>query len=90
MDTIRHHALGCFELLNASLKDLEGLSLEKPREQLGCFSLWASNIGVFAKAPMSLDYRLRDAPEISETLIGMLSVLSVRIHHGELYYSVLK
>jgi hypothetical protein len=79
---IHERAIECFELLSSSLDHFDGPNREKAREQLGRFNLWASNIGVFATAPTSLDYRLRDAPVVAETFMGLLTALSVRVRHG--------
>jgi hypothetical protein len=82
---IRDEALKCQSLLRSCVEQFEGSRLEMAREQVGRFNLWTSNIGVFARYPKSLDYRLHDASDITEVIIRMLDVLGVCIHHGEFY-----
>jgi hypothetical protein len=80
---IRNEALKCLALLHVCVEQLKGRPLERAQEQVSRFNLWASNIGVFARFSMSLDYRLHDAPDIAEIIIGMLRVLAVRVRHGK-------
>ncbi|KAE8448457.1 hypothetical protein EG329_009522 [Mollisiaceae sp. DMI_Dod_QoI] len=39
------------------------------------FNVWASSIGVFARGHISLDHRLRDAPDILELIMQQVAVL---------------
>ncbi|KAJ0422969.1 hypothetical protein BJY00DRAFT_310570 [Aspergillus carlsbadensis] len=48
-------------------------------DQLGRFSIWASNTGVFAAARASLDYRLREAEEVQRLVMGLLRTLDESI-----------
>ncbi|OJJ44497.1 hypothetical protein ASPZODRAFT_18687 [Penicilliopsis zonata CBS 506.65] len=45
------------------------------QDQLGRFSIWASETGVFAPRRASLDHRLRYAPEIRRLVRGLLETL---------------
>ncbi|KAF2455839.1 hypothetical protein BDY21DRAFT_61825 [Lineolata rhizophorae] len=36
------------------------------------FNIWADNLGVFASEHASIDYRLRDSPEVRELIVGQL------------------
>jgi hypothetical protein len=40
------------------------------------FSLWASNIGVFAELQSSLDFRLRDMDDIRGSIVAQLAIIS--------------
>lgn len=40
------------------------------------FSLWASNIGVFAELQLSLDFRLRDLDDIKSSIVAQLIIIS--------------
>lgn len=44
-------------------------------DQQGRFQIWAANIGVFARGHASLDYRLRDTPDILELIMQQVSIL---------------
>ncbi|OJJ94807.1 hypothetical protein ASPACDRAFT_64957 [Aspergillus aculeatus ATCC 16872] len=45
--------------------------------QLARFNLWATNIGVFAKYKASLEYRLRDSPDVQRIIINLLEILAL-------------
>ena len=38
-------------------------------------SLWSSNIGVFAEVQFSLDFRIRDEPDLQQAFIGHLEII---------------
>lgn len=44
------------------------------------FSVWTSNIGVFANGRASMDHRLREAPDVQRLVLGLLDVLHGRIN----------
>ncbi|KAL3472857.1 hypothetical protein BJX99DRAFT_234764 [Aspergillus californicus] len=48
-------------------------------DQVGRFSIWASNIGVFAATRASLDYRLREAEDVQRLIFGLLKTLDESI-----------
>ena len=48
-------------------------------DQLARFSIWASNIGIFAPQKASMDHRLREAPEIRIVVISLLDALNDRV-----------
>jgi len=66
--TILDYARTCMILFDTLLSSLNGTSRPDPDAELsaqaddqsGRFSIWAGNIGVFATANASLDYRVRD------------------------------
>lgn len=43
------------------------------------FSIWTSNIGVFANSHASLDHRLRGVPSIERLVVGLMEVIHGRI-----------
>ncbi|KAL6899982.1 hypothetical protein GGI43DRAFT_54469 [Trichoderma evansii] len=51
------------------------------------FSIWTSNVGVFASGRASIDYHLRKEPSIQRLVLGLLEVLHGRI---EQYLNALK
>lgn len=51
-------------------------------EQVGRFNVWAGNLGVFARAHASLDYRLRDNPRAKDLALKQLEGLQDRIERG--------
>ncbi|KAK4081995.1 hypothetical protein Purlil1_11404 [Purpureocillium lilacinum] len=53
-------------------------------DQLARFSIWAFNMGVFAKPKLSLDHRLREAIGIRHTVVGLLGVLNDLVEQCEL------
>ena len=58
-------------LLDGILDELETrLSNEFAR-----FNLWASNIGVFAEVQLSLDFRVREEPELKDSFLGHLDII---------------
>ncbi|KAM5364960.1 hypothetical protein ACJA88_012802 [Fusarium oxysporum] len=80
---------GCFEsfqhcLNSASRSDKlrtprSQLSLVRVEDQLARFQLWTTNIRVFSTGRDSLDYRLRDVPDVQTPVIGLLQALDFRI-----------
>lgn len=60
---------------------LGGVAALDPKRQsfleneLARFSLWTSNIGVFARSHASLDHRLRRVPSIQREIVGQLEKL---------------
>ena len=52
-------------------------------DQLARFSIWAFNMGVFAKPKLSLDHRLREAIGIRHTVVGLLGVLNDLVEQCE-------
>ncbi|KAM0247857.1 hypothetical protein ACHAP5_003869 [Fusarium lateritium] len=44
-------------------------------DQIARFSIWTSNMAVFAKSKMSLDHRLRWTPQVRDLVTGLLGVL---------------
>lgn len=49
-------------------------------DQLGRFSIWTANIGVFSHYRASLDYRLRGVADVQRLVSGLLRTLNEHIH----------
>ncbi|KAH7469692.1 hypothetical protein FOMA001_g13974 [Fusarium oxysporum f. sp. matthiolae] len=87
--TVSECAQRCFEsfqhcLNSASRSDKlrtprSQLSLVRVEDQLARFQLWTTNIRVFSTGRDSLDYRLRDVPDVQTPVIGLLQALDFRI-----------
>lgn len=80
--TIKHIANEARQLLLCCI----GIKDEKVQNvahiQLERFDLWASNIGVFARGPASLDYRLRASPTAKAAVEVELEGLCERLLTG--------
>ncbi|KFY45073.1 hypothetical protein V494_01165 [Pseudogymnoascus sp. VKM F-4513 (FW-928)] len=80
--TIAEVARDCMLAFQHALESVASLS---PREhsmiedQLARLSLWSTNIGVFALGKMSMDYRMRDVPDIKAVVTGLLEALQYQI-----------
>ncbi|RAL17379.1 uncharacterized protein BO97DRAFT_439320 [Aspergillus homomorphus CBS 101889] len=77
--TIAECANICLQSFNECLTHFDRLTLKERsaiEDQHGRFSIWISNIGVFAAPKISLDYRLRDAGDIQRLLRRLLRTLS--------------
>lgn len=51
------------------------------------FELWAVNLGVFVSGHGSLDYRIRDADSIRDTLHRFMEDLNTSLQEGEAFCS---
>lgn len=76
---IAKHAGLCLDLFESGITRFYGPGQRIAEEHLLRFNLWASNIGVFAGAHASLDYRLRDAPSVKGTVVSILNILRAGI-----------
>ncbi|KAI1651010.1 uncharacterized protein F4817DRAFT_312366 [Daldinia loculata] len=48
-------------------------------DQLARFSVWTTNIRVFAPGRAALDHRLREAPDVQDAVTGLLDALAIRV-----------
>ncbi|KAL7917438.1 hypothetical protein ACQKWADRAFT_306811 [Trichoderma austrokoningii] len=88
--TISGRARACFISFHECLRQIAPLDPQKQslvENEFARFSVWTSNIGVFASGRASMDHRLREAPDIQRLVIGMLEVINGRI---EQYLGALK
>ena len=56
-------------------------------EQAARFNIWAGNLGVFAHAHASLDYRLRDSPGVKQLALDQIEGLQGNLERGTIYPS---
>lgn len=55
-------------------------------DQIARFSIWTSNMAVFAKSKLSLDHRLRWTPRVRDLVVGLLGGLEDCIN-GCMYWN---
>lgn len=94
MDSLRRHpsaseaANRCIDAFNYAFQNTshspQAFSLLE--DELARFSLWTANMNVFAGARASLDYRLREAPDVHGVATGLLEALEYELR--ECTYSV--
>ncbi|KAL4781274.1 hypothetical protein BJX76DRAFT_335882 [Aspergillus varians] len=91
--TISECANICLESFNGCLAHF-GLLLPREQsaieDQLGRFSIWAHNIGVFAPTRGSLDYRLRDASDIQRLMRRLLRTLNDHVQRYVSHLSLIR
>jgi hypothetical protein len=52
-------------------------------DQLARFNIWAANLGVFAEAHASLDYRVRNSTKVKAMMMQLLQALQRKLQFGE-------
>ncbi|KAJ4353861.1 uncharacterized protein N0V89_005591 [Didymosphaeria variabile] len=68
-------------LLNSLTTPREhGVDSEALQDEFGRFRVWSGNLGVLQKGHSSLDYRLRDAPLLSDEVTKLLKELQENLH----------
>lgn len=85
LGVIYDHADTCVELFARYLRDRRTTSKDLAEEQRARFNIWAANMGVFADVRASLDYRLRDSPDIQNMIVELLVVMQRNIERGAFY-----
>jgi hypothetical protein len=50
------------------------------------FKLWAYNIGVFAEVQLSLDYRIRELPEVKDQFLDHLDTIESRLDQSAFFH----
>lgn len=68
-----------FETCLVQVIHLDDQSQSLIENEFARFSVWTSNIGVFATGRASMDHRLREAPDVQKLVLGLLDVLRRRI-----------
>ncbi|ETS86734.1 hypothetical protein PFICI_00562 [Pestalotiopsis fici W106-1] len=68
-----------FNRLLQSTLSLDGRRYSAIEDQMARFSLWTSNMAVFAPGRNCMDHRVREAPEVQRLILGILTVLQSRI-----------
>jgi hypothetical protein len=73
-----------FQSLLNSLETHQGhvVDSEALQDEFGRFRVWSGNLGVLQKGHSSLDYRLRDAPLLSNEVSKLLKELEENLHAG--------
>lgn len=90
-DTIRKVASRCLHLFTQNMDNSKFSQGPDTREQTQStlqdefvrFKLWESNIGVFADVHASLDFRLREIPDIAELFLRQLDTVENRLVQGK-------
>lgn len=59
-----------------------GVESEALQDEFGRFRVWSGNLGVLQKGHSSLDYRLRDAPLLSNEVSKLLKELEENLRSG--------
>ena|SRR5436190_5540693 len=62
-----------------STHSLDPQSEREFEDQLGCFKIWAGNLGVFTADTASADFRLKDEQDVKDVLINMLTRLGEKL-----------
>lgn len=92
-DTIRKVAGRCLRLFAQnidhakSLNETNDLTQSTLQDEFVRFKLWESNIGVFADVHTSLDFRLREIPDIAELFLRQLDTIEERLNQGKYCFS---
>lgn len=92
-ETIAEAANACLSSFQECMRLLTSFG---PREraivqnQLGRFSLWAANIGVYAPGRASMDYRLREVEDVHRVVRGLLEALNSSLVDCELNTQILQ
>ena len=77
----------CIELFDQCLSQSQllrhGSASALVEDQYGRFNIWTSNIGVFARAHASMDYRLKEAADIRDLMVRLLETLLGHIEQSE-------
>lgn len=90
-ETIREASSRCLNLFvkNLNIESVEWILEETDEnvqdnlhDELVRFKLWESNIGVFAHVHASLDFRLRDVPDVAELFLRQLDTIEQRLQQG--------
>lgn len=65
----------CIVLFN----EFSGYQPEWSEDQLARFKIWVANLGIFENGHSSIDYRLRDHPNILNLITRQLDVLKINL-----------
>lgn len=82
-NTIRSLSKECFYLFNQHCEALKNDGSEPAKDGLqdefARFKLWFYNTGVFAEVQLSLDFRLREMPDIRGLFLSHLDTIYCRL-----------
>ncbi|KAF3077411.1 hypothetical protein CFAM422_000176 [Trichoderma lentiforme] len=81
--TIRSRSDECFKLFDQCRKSLEEDDFELTKDGLQDefvrFRLWLSGNGVFANVQLSLDFRVREIPDLRDSILNHLGTIHYRL-----------
>lgn len=92
-DTIRKASGRCLRLFAQNIDNAESLDEKNDltrgtlQDEFVRFKLWGSNIGVFSDVHASLDFRLREIPDIAELFLRQLDTIEERLNQGTYCFS---
>lgn len=87
-DTIRKVSVRCLRLFAQNIDSAKALDGKDEQAQSTLqnefvrFKLWESNIGVLADVHASLDFRLREVPDVAELFLRQLDTIEERLSQG--------
>lgn len=89
-DTIRKASVRCLHLFARNIdnaRSLNGPRTDEPtqsalQDEFVRLKLWASNISIFADVHSSLDFRLREIPDVAELFLRQLDTIEIRLEQG--------
>lgn len=95
--TIAARAAACADLFDRFLPDDDSLETDMmnnehvtsrlvwAEDQMARFNLWVTNLGIFALGHASVEYRLRDYPEIYNLVLQLLEALHANLLYCKIY-----
>lgn len=92
-NTIRKVSSRCLRLFAQNLETATSLDRTDERikgtiqDEFVRFKLWESNIGVFADVHASLDFRLREIPDVAELFLRQLDTIEERLDQGTFFHT---
>lgn len=79
--TIAGRAWACAIRFNALVSQASQIT-SAFEDQLARFNIWAANMGAFAEAHASLDYRVRNSAKVKAMMIQLLEALKRKLQIG--------
>ncbi|KAI2473481.1 fungal-specific transcription factor domain-containing protein [Annulohypoxylon bovei var. microspora] len=79
---ISNLARQCLISFEQCLQGTSGLDSQRRstiEDQMARFSIWTSNMAVFASGKVCMDHRVREAPEVQRLVLGILEILQGRL-----------
>ncbi|CEI60256.1 unnamed protein product [Fusarium venenatum] len=75
---VSSQAAACFRLFDTCMARAANVDAQRQsciEDQMARFSLWTSNMAVFARSKLSLDHRLRWTPQVRDLVTSLLGLL---------------
>ncbi|KAI1461196.1 hypothetical protein F4805DRAFT_415028 [Annulohypoxylon moriforme] len=79
---ISKHARQCLISFERCLRDTSSFDSQRYstiEDEMARFSIWTSNMAVFASGKACMDHRVREAPEVQRLVLGILEILQGRM-----------